>query len=81
MRTKVRRGHDLTLSLFFSEIDISSPSTEPATQKRKTTATASKKGKGKARKPKKLELFQAIPLDVLVLVSSICRAQRVHNVF
>jgi hypothetical protein len=79
MRTKVRRGHDLTLSLFFSEIDISSPSTEPATKKRKTTATASKKGKGKARKPKKLELFQAIPLDVLVLVSLLAEPPRASN--
>ncbi|GAA5980049.1 hypothetical protein JCM10908_001512 [Rhodotorula pacifica] len=41
---------------------------EPATKKRKTTATTAKKGKGKARKPKKLELFQAMPLDVLVLI-------------
>ncbi|GAA5864477.1 hypothetical protein JCM3774_005140 [Rhodotorula dairenensis] len=41
---------------------------EPAAKKRKTATAAAKKGKGKARKPKKLELFQAMPLDVLVLI-------------
>ena len=71
-RTKVRVGLDLTPSLPFPSLTSLVPlSTEPATKKRKTTATTLKKGKGKARKPKKLELFQAVPLDVLVLVGSL----------
>ena len=68
----MRVGLDLTPSLPFPSLTSLVPlSTEPATKKRKTTATTLKKGKGKARKPKKLELFQAVPLDVLVLVGSL----------
>lgn len=35
------------------------------------TAASTQNGKGKARTPTKLELFQAMPLDVLVLVSHV----------
>ncbi|GAA6047252.1 hypothetical protein JCM3770_001849 [Rhodotorula araucariae] len=36
--------------------------------KKKAKASAATKGKGKGRKPKKLELFQSMPLDVLALI-------------
>ncbi|BGP44878.1 hypothetical protein JCM10450v2_000693 [Rhodotorula kratochvilovae] len=36
--------------------------------KKKAKASAAAKGKGKGRKPKKLELFQSMPLDVLALI-------------
>lgn len=57
---------NMSLGRWLTVLDLAA---EPAAKKSKA---ANKKGKGKttprARKPKKLELFQAVPLDVLLLV-------------